>query len=84
MCDAPKCGTLGPTMSTIRRDRTTGELFRPSPPLQTIRLLAIWLTLSAVLTVASTALSVPVLSGLACCWPALSLSHTWHYTTGRL
>lgn len=60
----PQCGTLGPTVSTLRRNRTTGELFRPSPPLQTTRVLAIWLTLSVVLTLASTALLGPGSLGL--------------------
>jgi hypothetical protein len=51
----PRCGALGPTVSVLRRDRTTGELLRPSSPLQTTRILAIWLTLTLVLTVATTA-----------------------------
>lgn len=50
----PRCGTRGPTVSIFRRDRATGELFRPSPPLQTTRILTIWLTLTLVLTVATT------------------------------
>jgi hypothetical protein len=41
-------------VSIFRRDRATGELFRPSPPLQTTRILTIWLTLTLVLTVATT------------------------------
>jgi len=60
----PQCGTRGPTVSILRRDRTTGELFHPSPPLQTTRILAIWLTLSVVLTLVGTAFLGPGSLGL--------------------
>ncbi len=52
----PQCGTYGPTVSVLRRDRTTGELFFPAPHLQITRVLAVWLTSSVVLTLATTAL----------------------------
>lgn len=52
----PQCGDRGPTVSILRRDRATGELFHPTPPLQLSRVLALWLTLSVVLPLATTVL----------------------------
>jgi hypothetical protein len=60
----PQCGTRGPTVSVVRRDRTTGELFHPTPKLQMSRFLALWLTLSIVLPLAASILLGPGSLGL--------------------
>ncbi|HST04643.1 MAG TPA: hypothetical protein VLQ48_07900 [Chloroflexia bacterium] len=47
----PRCGNFGATVSTLWRDPATGDLFQSQPPLDTGKIVAVWVGSSVVLLV---------------------------------
>ena len=79
----PQCGKYGATVSFFWRDRTTGDLFQAQSPLDTGKIIALWLGSSVVLLVVANALLGSDSFGLPCLQLAPSPSHTSRSTTGE-